>query len=648
MGILKTVAMLLLALIVPACQAAAPDAPTLADVLSVPEVGHPGLSPDGERVFYTVKVPDWENNRYDTEIFVVKRGETAIALTDNAEGSSTDPKWSPDGRFIAFMADRGDGTQIYRTSVTDQAGGGAEGREVQQITAWPGGLLSFEWAPDGKHLALLMVDWPDPAIAERAAQYGEFEILDESPLTASLWLLDIEKAIAAGGAGPGPGNGLRRLTSGSEFSVSVFSVDGFRLSYSFSPDGKTIVFSHGQNMMVMGSIHSNISLVDVETGVVIHLITSESWDETPLFSPDGRQVLFTRTVIDDWLADKQLVLVPAGGGEARAIDIDHGSARDTQPMLLDWTEAGIAAFFQNGTTQQAHSIDPLSGEDAQRVSRVTEHTTAWPVHKAELMHWTTPDGIDIEGILYSPAGLAAGAPAPLILVLHGGPRAADNMRLIRDQEYPVSQWLAQGARVLMPNYRGSTAYGVAFRKLTLKNIGLAESIDVISAVDEMIAAGQVADNRVGIAGHSWGGYLSAFLSTSTDRFCVASVGSGITDNRINYILSMAGVAKEGYLGSYPWEEPELWDRTSPIHYLSRASTPTLIQHGDGDTVVPPENARELYQGLKDMGVPARAVIFKNTGHNISRPREKLAWMQQNLDWFTPYLWASSCADRAMN
>ena len=656
--------------------------PDIVNVLDVPVVADPKVSSHGDLI-YTVAVPDWEANRFDTEIYLSGAGQAPVALTDNPAGSSTDPRWSPDGRHIGFQADRGEGTQVYRVSV--------EGGEPQAITAWPGGLMSFEFSPDGRHMALLLVDWPDPAIAAREEEFGEFEVVGEAPYTASLWLVDIERAIAAGGAGPGsiggPGDVLYRLAGGPGMSVSVFSVDGFLPSYSFSPDGASIVFSHGDSMSVMDSIRSNISLVEVATGAVRTLVDNDSWDETPLFSPDGTEVLFTRTVLENWLADKQLLVVPVSGGSPRRVEVDHPAA-DTNPLLLDWTDDGISVIFQARTDQHVWALDPANGQThpqatapaaigqfsisrdgrhkawsgydgttptevywqrgddgPRRISRINERIQDWLSMNVETVTWTAEDGVEIEGIVYSPPELDRDAPAPLIIVLHGGPRAAEHRRRVHDQEYPVQQWVAQGARVLFPNYRGSTAYGYSFRTLTMGNIGLAESKDVISAVEFMNEAGLVADQRIGIAGHSWGGYLSAFLSASTDRFCVASVGAGITDNRINYVLSAAGVAKEGYLASYPWKQPALWDRTSPVHYLGRASTPTLIQHGDNDQVVPVANAREFHQGLSDMGVPVKTVIFRNSGHNIDRPREKRAWLQQNLDWFNTYLWQSTCAER---
>lgn len=643
------------------------------DVLSVPVVSGPRLSPDGVALLFTRQTADWSGNRFDTEIYISREGETPAPLTNNPDGSSTDPRWSPDGRYVGYLADRGRGMQVYRQSVRDG--------DIEQVTAWPGGLLSFEWSPDGRHMALLIVNPNDAAIAQRDAEYAQFEMLGESKLTASLWLVDIDKAIAAGGAHP-TSTAIRRLTDGREFSVAVFSVDGLRPGYAFSPNGESIVFSHGRSIEILDSIHSDVSVVDLESGHVRRLSSGADWDETPLFSPDGSTVLFARTVTADWLSDRKLMLVPAAGGDVKELEV-HYDGRDRQPALLGWTRRGIDVFFLDGTAQAVHRIDPESGDTSalvrephvvsqftssadgttlafagfdglhapeiyrgkagkrpQPMTAVSQTLRNWPPHKVEVIRWHAEDGVTVEGILYSPGHPAVDGKTPLIVLLHGGPREAANPRRLHNQEYPVEQWLARGARVLVPNYRGSLGYGEQFRKLTMRNIGHAESRDVLAGIAYLVERGLADADRVAVVGHSWGGYLAAFLSVSTTRFRAASVGSAITDHRINYVLSRAGVAREGYLASLPWEEPVLWNSASPVSYVGNASTPTLIQHGDNDFIVPVTNAHVFYRGLRDRGVASLAVIFRNTGHSVDRPREKLAWMEQNLQWFDEYLFES--------
>lgn len=435
---------------------------------------------------------------------------------------------------------------------------------------------------------------------------------------------------------------------------------------------------------IMDTIRSDIVVVDTATGDMRTIAESEHWDETPVFSPDGSQILFGRTVIEDWLEDKSLMLVPATGGTVRRIDLTfQEDVRDTQPLLVGWSSPGIDAVFLDGIARRVFRIDPATGQaetvptgdhrvmeanvsadgtaiafvgvtsttapevysvDLQSgatATSLTETSSAiedWPFHRVSTVQWLADDGIQIEGVLYEPEGLSATSEAPLILVLHGGPRDAAYPMRLHNQTYPIEQWLGQGARVLFPNYRGSTGYGADFRQLIVGKTGHAEMRDIAAAVEHFSSRGLVDEDAIGVVGHSWGGYLSAFAVTTTNLFSAASIGAGITDNGVNYVLSVGGVAEEGYLESFPWVEPELWSETSPVTHVSGDEAPTLIQHGVDDDVVPVANAHILYTALVDMGAQTRMVLFDDTGHYLSRPREKRAWMLQNLEWFSRYIW----------
>ncbi|WP_421724410.1 alpha/beta fold hydrolase [Bauldia sp.] len=651
-------------------------APDVKEVIDVPQVSAPRISPDGSSVLYTTTRPDWDQNVYDSEVYVSVGGEAVKQVTDNSGASTSNAQWAADSNAFFYIADQGQGPQIYRHTLSDGS--------AVSLTAIPGGLLDYAVSPNGEQLALLLGEAPDAKFLARPEEMGSFTIVGENKPSAHLWILDIPAAIEKGGAGPGDTDVMRRLTGGSDFSVTLFSEAGIRPSFSFSPDGREIVFSHADSALILDSIRSDISIVDTSTGDIRHIVESEHWDETPVFSPDGKDILFGRTVIADWLGDKRLMIVPWDGGEAERLDIDRGqNVRDTQPLLIDWGLQGIDVFFIDGVDRQVHRIDPQTGvaaritsapghvlefdasndgnfvtylgvdaktapeiyrldlEDAESPERLSDTTNAlkgWPSHNIEVVRWTADDGVQVEGVLYEPEGISAADTAPLIIVLHGGPRDVEYPRRVHDQLYPIEQWLAKGARVLFPNYRGSTGYGSAFRKLLVKNTGRAEMLDIEAAVEHFLSEGLADKDAIGVVGHSWGGYLSAFAVTSTDLFRVASVGSGITDNRVNYVLSIAGVAEEGYLESSPWENAELWSATSPISYVTGEEAPTLIQHGADDVVVPAANAHLLYTALSDMGAPAQLVLFDDTGHFVTRPKELRAWMLQNLDWFSRHLW----------
>jgi len=205
--------------------------------------------------------------------------------------------------------------------------------------------------------------------------------------------------------------------------------------------------------------------------------------------------------------------------------------------------------------------------------------------------------------------------------------------------YAENQYLAsRGYAVLRPNYRGSAGYGEKFRALNVRNLGVGDYEDVISGVDALIAKGIVDKDRVGSMGWSEGGYISAFITCYSDRFKAVSVGAGISDWMTYYVNTDIHPFTRQYLKATPWDDPEIYRKTSPITYVSRAKTPTLIQHGDQDKRVPPPNSFELYQALKDRGVPVKLILYKGFGHPINKPKQQRAVMEHNYEWFSKYIW----------
>ena len=256
----------------------------------------------------------------------------------------------------------------------------------------------------------------------------------------------------------------------------------------------------------------------------------------------------------------------------------------------------------------------------------------------EVIQWKSTDGTEIEGILIKPADYDSSRKYPLLVVIHGGPTGADTAVLSADRYYPVERFAAKGALVLKPNYRGSAGYGEKFRSLNVRNLGVGDYADVISGVDALIAKGIVDKDRVGAMGWSEGGYISAFITCYSDRFKAVSVGAGISDWTTYYVNTDIHPFTRQYLKGTPWDDPEIYKKTSPITYVNRAKTPTLIQHGDQDKRVPPPNSFELYQALKDRGVPVKLVLYKGFGHPINKPKQQRAVMEHNYDWFSKYIW----------
>ena len=240
-----------------------------------------------------------------------------------------------------------------------------------------------------------------------------------------------------------------------------------------------------------------------------------------------------------------------------------------------------------------------------------------------------------------PPGYDPGRTYPLMVVIHGGPTATSRPRLIGGSVYPVLEWIKKGAVVMMPNYRGSAGYGADFRALNVRNLGVGDAWDVLSGVEALVDRGIADPDRVSAMGWSQGGYISAFLTTSSDRFRAVSVGAGISNWMTYYVNTDIHSFAREYLEATPWDDPDIYAETSPMTHIKQAGTPTLIQHGEFDARVPTPNAYELYQGLQDVGVETRLIIYKGFGHGITKPRERLAAMWHNWEWFARYIWGEA-------
>jgi dipeptidyl aminopeptidase/acylaminoacyl peptidase len=410
-------------------------------------------------------------------------------------------------------------------------------------------------------------------------------------------------------------------------------------------------------------------------------LTDEGYD-TPRWSPDGTRIAVVRFG-DPMYRNGEICVMCASGGEAHVVS----SAFDEGVQLQAWGPEGVYFGAIQRTAIHLFCLDPESGEynrltpadppgwvsmdytfagdysraamvayDVQRYAEVAvlelDNGTVcrltctdceigdWQLGQHEVIQWTSADGTSIEGVLTKPVGFDPSVGHPLLVVIHGGPSWVSLPAKLfgYDRFYPIHQWVAKGALILQPNYRGSTGYGEAFRALNVRNLGLGDYEDVISGVDALIERGWVDPERVGAMGWSQGGYISAFITTYSDRFKAVSVGAGISNWVTYYVNTDIHPFTRHYLEATPWEDAEVYSRTSPMTYIHNARTPTLIQHGEFDRRVPIPNAYELYQGLQDVGVETKLVVYKGMPHGITKPRLRRQAMQENLDWFNRWIW----------
>ena len=309
-----------------------------------------------------------------------------------------------------------------------------------------------------------------------------------------------------------------------------------------------------------------------------------------------------------------------------------------RPTAFDAAGGTIACigFEKHGTWE----VFSLRGGKRRRLSNFATQFEKMDLGKVETIRWQSRDGTTIEGVLHKPSNFKRNKRYPLLFVVHGGPRAANLDARLEARDitcYPVASFLEKDILVLKPNYRGSAGRGQAFTELNVDNLGVGDLWDLESAVDHLDAQGMIDTDRVGCAGWSQGGYISAFAGNRSRYFRAVSVGAGISDWYTYHISNDVPHFTTDYLSGSPFDDRTRYDKTSAVAGLSEKSAPHLIQHGEKDRRVPVSNAWELYRGLQAKSVPVELFIYSGFGHAIDRPRENCSLMHQNFNWFCHHL-----------
>ncbi len=621
-------------------------------------LGSPHISPDAKWIVYTVnnEVVAADKSEYVNQIWLASiDGKENMQLTF-ADKSSTNPKWSPDGKWLAFTSTRGNNkSNLYLLR--------AQGGEAEMITDVKSGVGDFEWSPDGKWFAFSMTDAKSDDEDKNDKGRNDYRWIDENIKMSRLYVMPVWKDAS--------GKREQRKLTGENRSVSGFD---------WSPDGSRIVFSHVKSPVANDWPSSDVAIVDVAMAKVTPLASTGAAEDSPLYSPDGKWIAVSVSDLPvRWAQSNRIAVFPSSGGAPKMMPLSH----DGQPNILAWnadsrgilfTEArgtGTALYGANveaGTLalmdhQDAVITAPFSGNDGwyafvkqtgdsppevfagrtgqtalTQVSKANADAAKSPVGKTELIKWKSKDGREIEGLLTYPNNYTAGTKVPMILNIHGGPAGVFNQSYIGGRGvYPIATFAAKGYAILRPNPRGSSGYGTEFRRANFKDWGGMDYEDVMTGVDHVVAMGVADANRLGVMGWSYGGYMTSTIVTKTKRFKAASAGAPVTN-----LMSMNGVTDiqafiPDYFGGQSWDVPEMYAKHSAMFNIKGVTTPTMIQHGESDVRVPISQGYEFYNALKQQGVPTRMIVLPRQPHGPNEPKMQLAAMQSNLEWFEKYL-----------
>ena len=667
-------------------QPAAPRPFGVDDLFGYREAHDPQITPDGQYIAYTVSSTSLKDDKSEKRIYMVPAaGGEAIALT--AEGvSSESPRWSPDGRFLAFLSERSEGkTQVY---LLNRLGG-----EAQRLTDTIQNVETFEWAPDSKRLVLVLRD-PSPEELAEAASKGKEEgdskaaSSSKKPKAQPPWVIDrlLYKADTVGYLD-------RRRTHLYVFDIASKSLS--QVSFgdfddsdpAWSPDGKLLAFSSNRSKPDPDITYNRdiwvVAADNKDKGEQLLQVTTHLGEKDhPSWSPDGRWITYVTSLDPKLLyyATKHVSFSPAKGGAAIIptpsfdrmatlprfapdgksiyfIADDDGTQNLCQVSLVDGKitrpvggrlTVDSYSFSKDGAlavaisdTVHPYEVFALPGGNLTRLSHLND---AWlaqlKLSPGEYVSFKSKDGTIIHGYLYKPVDYVPGKKYPAILRLHGGPTDEYEAEF----EGFAQLFAANGYVVLYPNPRGSSGYGEDFCKAIFADWGNKDYQDDMAIVDYAIAQGIADPDKLGVGGHSYGGISTDFIIAQTTRFKAAISNAGAAE--MTSLWGHDEYEKEYVLElGYPWENRATWDRVAPFYKVKNITTPTLFMGGNIDWNVPIVGGEQMYESLKALGRETELVVYPDEYHEFKTPSHIKDMNERYLAWYAHYVKADGTPAR---
>lgn len=654
-----------------------------ADVHRIKEVDDVAISPEGDRVAYRVETVDVAKDSTSSDLYMVNwTGTEQIRLTHTDDSSERHPRFSPDGRYLAFIAARGaakdddddddddDPKSKQQVWLLNRSGG-----EAVRLTALPGGVSAFEWAPDSRRLVLVSRDpEKEPATETGAGEPSDSAATNDTPPPIVLDRYQFKQDVVGYLDDRYQRLHVFDLESDSAFLLTDGSFDSVQPAW--SPDGKTIAFSSKRAGDPDRHRNSDIYLIEAVEGAAARKLTTwEGPDSRPAFSPDGRRIAYLRggpakysgydptelAVISvdggepflptadvdrdlsspQWSLDGKrihflmsddrlqvLASVPAGGGTVQRSYPANGQPGVVQSFEIGRAGMAVVATFSQRPAEVYRLPDGVELSDHNKELR---DSFDWA--QVERFDSVSDDGVTVGSMLYKPPGYREGVAYPTIVYVHGGPVAQDGF------EFDVTSNVlaAQGYVVVNPNYRGSSGRGREFSRAIYADWGKLEIQDIHAVVDHLVEEGIADPERLGIGGWSYGGMNTNYAIATDTRFAAAVSGAGISN-------MLTGYGTDQYIWQYenefgkPWESTDAYLSSSyPFYHADRIKTPTLFMCGEKDFNVPLINSEQMYQALRSLDVPTRLVIYPGEYHGLSKPSYIEDRLERMVAWYGQYL-----------
>jgi dipeptidyl aminopeptidase/acylaminoacyl peptidase len=619
--------------------------------------GQVAISPDGKRVAWVENLRDKSgaetgNSAIYATMIDGQAPARKITASSRAARAESDIAWAPDSRRIAFLSDaeKPGQLQLYVAA--------GAGQPVKRLTSVKGFLAAPKLSPDGKTIAVLFTE-----NATRAAG----PLVAETPETGEIKDAFFEQRLA-----------LVDIATGKLRQVSP--ADTYVYEYDWAPDSLHLVVTsalgNGDNNWYI----AELSVLDATTGLMKSIHKPTLQIATPAWSYDGKSIAFVEGLMsDESSVGGDILVIPAEGGKARNLTPE----RKTSASWLTWTQGGeiIAGEFVGGDSSVI-LLDPAS-DKIEQLYRGSDHVSAgtWGPSvsisgdgktsatvrssfaappevwagangewrqitqrnrnvkagwgEAKSIRWKS-DSYEVQGWLVYPANFDAAKTYPMVVSVHGGPGAAVQSEWPSSSDFSMAL-AASGYFVLMPNPRGSFGNGEAFTRANVRDFGYGDLRDILAGLDEAEKVVPIDSNRAGITGWSYGGYMTMWAVTQTNRFKAAMAGAGIANLQSYYGENKIDQWMIPFFGKSVYDDPEVYAKSSPITFIKKVKTPTLVIVGDSDGECPTPQSYEFWHALKTIGVETQLVVYEHEGHHFVKPEHLRDRIRRTVAWFDGHL-----------
>ena len=619
--------------------------------------GDVGLSPDGRYVAWVQSTAASTLKQTYVREISGNAQATLVKIPINGERTDFDPAWAPDSKTFAVFSGAGEGAQRQLWSVS------VDGSDPKKITNLKGYAARPRWSHDGKHIAFLYIEGAGGGGPLMAAPKTT-GVIDTAIHNQRIIVLDVAT------------DQLRQV---SPENLHVYD-------YDWSPDDKMFVATAapgpGDNNWWIAQVYT----IDIAKGNATSIYKPSLQVAVPRWSPDGKSIGFIEGLMSDegfhggdlfiisadgqdvtnrtkgrkssvsslfWLTPDRILLTEyvggGGGGAISELTVANNSVRTIWKGVEAFHAFGNFPDFAISKDGKLAAVDRSTFETPPEIwagpigewRRLTNNNSALSATwgQAESLEWTS-EGFNIQGWLLTPVKVEAGKKYPMVVLIHGGPASAltpDWPAGFGMSRAIIAALSSRGYYVLMPNPRGSYGQGEAFTRANVKDFGGGDLRDILAGVDAAIKKYPIDSAHLGVTGWSYGGYMTMWTVTQTNRFGAAVTGAGIANWQSYYGQNLIDQWMIPFFGASVYDDPAVYEKSSPIHFIKNVKTPTLIIVGERDAECPSSQSYEFWHALKTLGVPTQLIVYPGEGHLFLDPKNQIDRLEQTVGWFDKYL-----------